>query len=117
MKHLRTSDRLSNLLDQSIKEDVNLRNYFKHHSASKTTTAGQTVMYAWCCRMNKFCMRGSLYYPPIQRPRPLSDITEVDPDKVPLNKTVHWALYRGFYDEHKVDYGTTFTEQENGYYD
>lgn len=64
--------------------------------------------------MNKFCMRGSLYYPPLQRPRPLSDITEHhnDPDRTPFTKTVYWALHRGFRETHKVDYGTEFTEQE-----
>lgn len=53
-----------------------------------------------------------LYYPPVQRPRPFSDITEVDPDRVPFDKTIHWALHRGFRETHKVDYGTEFTEQE-----
>lgn len=47
-----------------------------------------------------------LIYPPIQRPRPYSDITEVDPLVTPFNKSVHWALYRGFYDQHHEDYST-----------
>ena len=37
-----------------------------------------------------------LIYGPIQRPRPYSDITEVDPLKVPFPQTVGWALHRGF---------------------
>ena len=54
-----------------------------------------------------------LHYPPIQRPRPYSDITEVDPWRIPFDKTVHWALYRGFFGLHREDYGTQFTTQEN----
>lgn len=53
--------------------------------------------------MNVFCKRGRLYYPPVQRPRPYSDITEVDPMTANFCKGKHWAIYRGFYDAHHVE--------------
>ncbi len=62
---------------------------------------------------NEFCFRGSLYYGPLNNPRPYSSITEVDPNKIPFTKTTFWILHRGFREIHKEYYGADFTSWEN----
>lgn len=49
---------------------------------------------------------------PLNWPRPYHDITQADPLSTPFNKSKWWALYRGFYDQHHENYGTSFTEVE-----
>ena len=58
-------------------------------------------------------MKGRLYYPPVQRPRPLSDITEVDPEKERFEDTMKYALWMGFSDYTSEEYyGTPMTSHE-----
>jgi len=59
------------------------------------------------------CNKGSLYYPPVQRPRPYSCVTEVDPYRVPFLKTDKGLVWHGFSDYKNPNYyGTSFTSFE-----
>lgn len=56
-----------------------------------------------------------LIYGPLNRPRPYADITEVDPSRVTFDKSVHWAMYLGFYDQHHEDYSSKLEPEQTGF--
>ena len=65
-------------------------------------------------KFNQFCMRGSLYYAPQNRYRPLTDITQchLDDYRIPFNETDSYKVHVGFYTRHKECYATDFSGGE-----